>query len=156
MPKHAAVGHRLRGAIQRSGSTQTEIAQRVGISQGYIARMLAGDRSGDDHLQKLAEILGVHERWLRFGDDDVKPPWALSKDLADPLHAVTAAARDYRPRPKLLDVLSEMLVEQRRIRVLLEGRLASQDPPIQRRATIRRAADGDGTPAISTRAEIEP
>jgi transcriptional regulator with XRE-family HTH domain len=144
---------RFDAALGRSGySSIAELARIIGISEPSIFEVLAGDAPGRKLLPKIADRLGVHERWLRFGDDDVKPPWALSKDLADPLHALTAAVvgDTKQPKPKLLDVLSEILSEQRRIRVLLETCVA-QDPPAKRHATIRRAADGDGSPVISTR-----
>jgi len=129
------------------------IARALGVSHVWLGGVLDEQSPGSELLDQLSALLGVHSRWLRFGDDDVKPPWALSKDLADTLHALSAGVRvgfTGTPKPKLLDLLSEILSEQRRIRVLLETCVA-QDPPAKRHATIRRAADGDGSPVISTR-----
>jgi transcriptional regulator with XRE-family HTH domain len=133
---------RFDAAIRRSGvKNLSELATLLGVSGPSISQVLAEQRPGTNLLPRIAERLGVHERWLRFGDDDVKPPWALSKDLADPLHALTATVRDTK-QPKLLDVLQEILIEQRRMRVLLESCCAQQ---------YQRAADGDGTATPSTR-----
>jgi transcriptional regulator with XRE-family HTH domain len=82
-PRHEARGERLRAAIRRSGLTQQEIADKLGISQAYIARMNTGDRSGNGQMEQLSALLGVHERWLRFGDQDVRPAWATTTILIE-------------------------------------------------------------------------
>jgi hypothetical protein len=148
------VKDRTMAAAGRAGHKSVRsIARALGVSHVWLGGVLDERSPGSELLEQVAGLLGVHVHWLRFGDDDVKPPWALSKDLADPLHALSAAVRESQPKPKLLDVLSEILSEQRRIRVLLESCVNEHDPPVKRHATIRRAADGDGTPVISTRDE---
>jgi hypothetical protein len=135
---------RAMAAAGRAGHRSVRsIARALGVSHVWLGGVLDEQSPGSELLDQLSVLLGVHGRWLRFGDDDVKPPWALSKDLADPLHALTAAVRDAKqPKPKLLDVLQEILVEQRRMRVLLESCCSQQ---------YQRAADGEGTATPSTR-----
>jgi transcriptional regulator with XRE-family HTH domain len=142
-----SIRDRFDAAIGRSGvKNLTELATLLGVSAPSLSQVLSGQRVGKTLLPRIAGKLGVHERWLRFGDDDVKPPWALSRDLADPLQALSAAVRASQARPpKLLDVLSEILSEQRRIRVLLERCADAGEVVPRRRADIRRAADGAGT-----------
>jgi hypothetical protein len=95
--------------------------------------MIAGDRSGDGHLSRISQELGVHERWLRFGDQDVKPHWALDTDLREQLAGLTAEVQRRIAQPKeppievqTRDLLRDILTEMRANRALLE-RLAGSD-----------------------------
>jgi transcriptional regulator with XRE-family HTH domain len=113
-------------AIERSGVERAILAERCGISVSYIARMIAGDRSGADHLPQLAEALGVQERWLRFGDVDARPSWALDPETLRALEAVSdyVAKPAQRAQPTktdaMLQALQDILAEQRRCGALLE------------------------------------
>jgi transcriptional regulator with XRE-family HTH domain len=125
MAKHEAQGRRLRMAIERSGLERADIATRCGISVSYIARMVAGDRSGADHLPQMATVLHVEERWLRFGDDDARPPWAMQADALASLNKLSENVQTYKAekRRDLPSILEELLSEQKQIRILLESTL---------------------------------
>jgi hypothetical protein len=146
---------RVEAAAARAGfKGQSDLAAACGVKQPSVNALLSEKYPMHELLEKIARLTEVEVRWLRFGDDDARPAWAMPKDMADPLHALSASVRESRPRPRLIDLMEEILAEQRRIRGLLES-FVGQDPPAQRRASIRRAADGEGSPVISTREEAE-
>lgn len=109
--------------------TQQQLADRLGITQGYVARMIRGDRSGGEKIDTVAEVLGVDARWLRFGDDACKPAWALDSETLTGLTAITKSVREAKgardgksTREDVVALLRAILDEQRRIRSILEER----------------------------------
>jgi transcriptional regulator with XRE-family HTH domain len=116
---------RFDGAISRSGiKNLTELATILGVSGPSISQVLAGQRAGKSLLPRIAEKLGVHERWLRFGDDDVRPAWAIDAETLRALNGVTAYVSAQRAQPTktdaMLQALQDILAEQRRCGALLE------------------------------------
>jgi transcriptional regulator with XRE-family HTH domain len=111
-------------ALQRSSSSSVaDLARVLKISAPSIFEVLSGERPGRRLLPLIAEILGVHERWLRFGDDDVAPEWArMSPDLLAELKGLTDRVQKQMVQPKLpmRELLEAMLREQRAIRQALE------------------------------------
>lgn len=65
------LGERLRHARLRRSLSQTELAERSGVSPITIARIESGVRK-EPHprtIRKLAAALGVDPAWLLFGED---------------------------------------------------------------------------------------
>lgn len=63
--KTTSFAARLREGLTRRGMTQTELAQRSGISKSSISRYLKGDWEGkQEAVYALARALGVNEAWL--------------------------------------------------------------------------------------------
>lgn len=144
---------RFDAALGRSGiKSIAELARLIEVSAPSIFEVLAEETPGKRLLPKISEKIGVHERWLRFGDDDVKPPWALSQDTLTQHNKVSDDVKNTeKVRENAINggagslhrILGEILSEQRRTRVLLESLLSSNqsptDPAPRRRATIPRA-----------------
>jgi len=63
-------GARLLAARKKSGMSQTEVAQAVGISQGTYAQAEKSGQ-GSAHVLKMASVLGVNPGWLADGTGDM-------------------------------------------------------------------------------------
>ena len=56
----------LKEARMAAGMTQQKVADRVGISHTYYAKIEAGKRTGDFYIwDTLEDIFGIHQRKLR-------------------------------------------------------------------------------------------
>lgn len=63
-----AVGRRLREARERMGVDRPELAERLGVHAGSIARWETGGSVPIPyHMERIAEWAGVDPRWLRHG-----------------------------------------------------------------------------------------
>lgn len=45
--------------------TQRELAKRVGTSEGYMKKIISGERSGATYLEKICEVLEIDDINIR-------------------------------------------------------------------------------------------
>lgn len=64
------VSERLRERIEAAGVNQSELARRVGITQGTIAGLISGRSRSSSHLHKIARVLGTTPAYLEGEIDD--------------------------------------------------------------------------------------
>ena len=69
---------RFKAALARKGATGVEVAEAVGTKQATLSRVVRGYRPGNELWSKIAKFLGVSVEWLRFGDADKAPSWAVA------------------------------------------------------------------------------
>jgi transcriptional regulator with XRE-family HTH domain len=74
---------RFEMAVQRAGTTDSQLATALGISPQAVYQIKTGDRPGLNHLPEIALKLGVSLDWLRFGDRDKAPAWAKTRIVID-------------------------------------------------------------------------
>lgn len=68
--------HRLGQAYFHSGLTQTELAERLGVSRQSVTNYLNGDSVPDAAiLAAMGDVLDVSVDWLLYGDRGRVPPW---------------------------------------------------------------------------------
>jgi transcriptional regulator with XRE-family HTH domain len=61
----AMLAHRLRSARRAKDLCQTEVADKVGVKQGYISRLERGEKKPSvELLSRLAALYGVSESYL--------------------------------------------------------------------------------------------
>lgn len=62
---------RLALALKQSGKTQSRAGRELGLSQGYMGRLLSGERGSKalspELIRQLADYLGVQYEWLAIG-----------------------------------------------------------------------------------------
>lgn len=86
--------NRIRAGFQHQGLTQKELADRLGVSQPTISKVLRLGTSRPEHLSRLAEVFQVPVGWLTTGNPDSAPEWfssATAKDEANPGSEATAS-----------------------------------------------------------------
>ncbi|MEA3640240.1 MAG: helix-turn-helix transcriptional regulator [Lamprobacter sp.] len=136
-------GDRLREARQRAGLTQTDLGERVGVSQSMIGALEHGRRSASRELeQALAEELGVAADSLTDSASTIPDtPESLLKNPRT-AEGLCALARD-RVLAASLDIQPE---EWRALRSLMLPAPATKDGYVALLMTIRLVTGGRGTP----------
>lgn len=91
-----AVGHRLRAVRERQGWSREELASRLGVHAGSIARWETGGSIPHAYtLERIAELAGGTAEWIRTGrgaggvDGGGARIEAEAEDLFSSLDAVT-------------------------------------------------------------------
>lgn len=64
------MGERIRTARKIAGLTQTELSEKVGISQQGINRLEVGKVRVSNHIVEIAVELDVAPEWLVYGPDE--------------------------------------------------------------------------------------
>lgn len=64
------ISERVRERMEQLGLTQSELARRVKITQGAVAKIVSKNPGGSSHLHKIAQELGTTPDYLTGGTDD--------------------------------------------------------------------------------------
>ena len=79
------VGHRIRAAREQRGWDRGELARRLGVHAGSIARWETGGAVPHAYtVQRIAELAGTTVEWLRTGSGGDRPA-ATRKEADDPV-----------------------------------------------------------------------
>ena len=80
-----SVGHRIRAARERAGLSRDELAARVGVHAGSIARWETGGSVPHAYtLERIAETCGATAEWIRTGGGAAPPPGDADEGGAQP------------------------------------------------------------------------
>lgn len=64
---------RLKHAMKAAGLTQKELAERAGVSQSVISRLITGKDKTGTRSGVLSHALGVNFDWLHYGTGEMYP-----------------------------------------------------------------------------------
>lgn len=64
---------RLKLAMAHAGTTQSELASRVGVSQGAIQKLTSGKAHSSGKIVDIAKALDVDPIWLSKGEGSMGP-----------------------------------------------------------------------------------
>lgn len=76
---------RLKIALVERGLRASALAEKAGISKGYVSELLKGKKAEPsfDACKKFAEVLGCSPSWLLFGcEEDQQDSTMLRDDIA--------------------------------------------------------------------------
>ncbi len=64
---------RLKHAMKAAGLTQKELAERAGVSQGFVSKLATGKTtdSRNIYIKLIADALGVSFGWLHYGTGEM-------------------------------------------------------------------------------------
>lgn len=74
-PSHSSFPQRLKHAMKAAGLTQKELAERAGVSQGFVSKLATGKTtdSRNIYIKLIADALGVSFGWLHYGTGEMYP-----------------------------------------------------------------------------------
>ncbi|MEY0256353.1 helix-turn-helix domain-containing protein [Morganella morganii] len=60
---------RLKHAMKEAGLTQKELAERAGVSQGFVIKLVTGQTQNPEssYIRSIADVLKVPTEWLQYG-----------------------------------------------------------------------------------------
>lgn len=93
------LGERLAEAMKKKGMTQTDLADKVGVTQGTVWKILSGKAERSKFLPELARVLGVSLHWLATGEEDKNTPSESSVTLPSRKIPVTGTIQGGPARP---------------------------------------------------------
>lgn len=70
-PSHSSLPQRLKHAMKAAGLTQKELAERAGVSQSVISRLITGKDKTGTRSGVLSHALGVNFDWLHYGTGEM-------------------------------------------------------------------------------------
>ena len=89
-----AVGRRLREAREKTGMDRTQLAERLGVHSGSIARWETGGSVPlPYHVERIAEWAGVDTHWLRHGRPGTPVEQAVEQESEDLFASFDAVVR---------------------------------------------------------------
>lgn len=74
-PSLSRFPQRLKHAMKAAGLTQKELAERAGVSQGFVSKLATGKTtdSRNIYIKLIADALGVSFGWLHYGTGEMYP-----------------------------------------------------------------------------------
>lgn len=69
---YSTFADRLKIAIESAGYTQSELAMKIGVTQGAIQKLVSGKAKSTRNMIAIAEALDVSPHWLSSGDGEMK------------------------------------------------------------------------------------
>lgn len=79
-------GDRVKERLEAAGLNQSQLARRIGLTQGTIAKLISGKAQGSSHLHRIARELRTTPAYLTGETDDPSadvPDTMLSHDEAE-------------------------------------------------------------------------
>lgn len=66
---HSGFPLRLKHAMKEAGLTQKELAERAGVSQGFVSKLVTGQTQNPEssYIRSIADVLKVPTEWLQYG-----------------------------------------------------------------------------------------
>ena len=70
-PSHSSLPQRLNHAMKAAGLTQKELAERAGVSQGLISKLVLGKAEESRKILAISHALNVTPDWLLYGTGEM-------------------------------------------------------------------------------------
>lgn len=85
---------RIKFVRQRSKLTQTEFAEKIGLSRNFIAKVEMGNREPSDRtIKDICRVFGCNEVWLRTGVGEAFAPKTRRESIDEYIGQLVAGKR---------------------------------------------------------------
>lgn len=69
-----SINQRLNFLMDKQGTTQTELARVIGVSQSVVSQYLSGNKMpGEETINKIVEMYKIDADWLKSGREQLAP-----------------------------------------------------------------------------------
>lgn len=88
--------HRIKEIRNALSLTQTDFAQRIGLSQTSLAMIEVGKRTfSNKHIKLICSEFNVNEKWLRYGEGDMFNSNQFAGELHHILQQLTPETQEF-------------------------------------------------------------
>ena len=88
---------RIKMIRQNEGLTQSQFADKIGLSRNYVAMIEIGQRDPSDRtISDICRIFDIQEDWLRYGLEPMKAARSREEEIAEMVGAAFSGTPDFR------------------------------------------------------------
>jgi len=86
---------RIKAIRKESGINQTEFAESLGLSRGFVAQVETDqEKFSDRTIRDICRIYRVNEDWLRYGTGDMHPELNRNQQIIEFVNSAMEGADD--------------------------------------------------------------
>lgn len=76
--------NRVKIIRQENGLTQSQFAEKIGLSRNYVAMIEIGQRDPSDRtISDICRVFGISEDWLRYGLEPMKLERSREEEISE-------------------------------------------------------------------------
>lgn len=87
---------RIKQIRQEAGLTQSQFAEKIGLSRNYVAMVEIGQRDPSDRtISDICRIFDIQEDWLRYGLDPMRAVKSREEEIAQMVGAALSGDANF-------------------------------------------------------------
>lgn len=91
------MNNRIRIVRNDNGLTQTEFAEKLGLTKNFISLIENGNREPSDRtIKDICRIFAVREEWLRTGDGEMLEPMTREEEIAQMVNGAINGSSEFK------------------------------------------------------------
>lgn len=91
------MNNRIRMVRNDNGLTQTEFAEKLGLTKNFISLIENGNREPSDRtIKDICRIFSVQEEWLRTGDGEMLEPMSREEEIAQMVNGAINGSSEFK------------------------------------------------------------
>ena len=88
---------RIKQIRQEQGLTQSQFAEKIGLSRNYVAMVEIGQREPSDRtISDICRIFDIQEDWLRHGLEPMRAAKSREEEIAELVGSVLSGSNDFK------------------------------------------------------------
>ena len=88
---------RIKQIRQEQGLTQSQFAEKIGLSRNYVAMVEIGQREPSDRtISDICRIFDIQEDWLRHGLEPMRAAKSREEEIAELVGSALSGSNDFK------------------------------------------------------------
>ena len=88
---------RIKMIRQNEGLTQSQFADKIGLSRNYVAMIEIGQREPSDRtISDICRIFDIQEDWLRYGLEPMRAAKSREEEIADLVGSALTGSSEFK------------------------------------------------------------
>ena len=88
---------RIKQIRQEQGLTQSQFAEKIGLSRNYVAMVEIGQRDPSDRtISDICRIFDIQEDWLRHGLEPMRAAKSREEEIAELVGSALSGSSDFK------------------------------------------------------------